>query len=39
MKIGIQDGRQGIIFDEKMTILPVDHHCVHKVGPIGSHIM
>ena len=25
----IQDGRQGLIFDEKMTILPVDHH-----GPI-----
>jgi hypothetical protein len=30
----IQDGRQGLIFDEKMTILPVDHHGGHKVGPI-----
>jgi hypothetical protein len=29
----IQDGRQGLIFDEKMTILPVDQHG-HKVGPI-----
>jgi hypothetical protein len=25
----IQDGRQGLIFDEKIIILPVDH----KVGP------
>ena len=30
----IQDGRQGLIFDEKMTILPVDHHVGHKTGPI-----
>ncbi len=30
----IQDGRQGLIFDEKMTVLPVDHHTDHKVGPI-----
>ena len=30
----IQDGRQGLIFDEKMTILPVDHHVGHKIGPI-----
>jgi hypothetical protein len=30
----IQDGRQGLIFDKKMTILPVDHHGDHKVGPI-----
>jgi hypothetical protein len=30
----IQDGRQGLIFDEKMTILHVDHHGGHKVGPI-----
>ncbi len=29
-----QDGRQGLIFDEKMTILPVYHHGGHKVGPI-----
>jgi hypothetical protein len=28
------DGCQGLIFDEKMTILPVDHHGGHKVGPI-----
>jgi hypothetical protein len=28
------DGRQGLIFDEKMTILPVAHHVGHKVGPI-----
>ncbi len=28
----IHDGRQGLIFDEKMTILPVDHHGDHKVG-------
>jgi hypothetical protein len=27
----IQDGRQGLIFDEKMTILPVGGH---KVGSI-----
>ena len=30
----IQDGHQGLIFDDKMTILPVDHHNGHKVGPI-----
>ena len=30
----IQDGRQGLIFDEKITILSVDHHSSHKVGPI-----
>ncbi len=30
----IQDGRQGLIFDEKIAILPVDHHNGHKVGPI-----
>jgi hypothetical protein len=30
----IQDGCQGLIFDEKMTILPVDHHVGHKIGPI-----
>jgi hypothetical protein len=29
----ILDGHQGLIFDEKMTILPVDHHSGHKVGP------
>jgi hypothetical protein len=23
---------QGLIFDEKITILPVDHHSGHKVG-------
>ena len=33
-KLEIQDGRQGLIFDEKMTILPVDHHVGHKIGPI-----
>jgi hypothetical protein len=33
VKIGIQDG-QGLTFDEKITILPVDHHSGHKVGPI-----
>jgi hypothetical protein len=31
----IQDGGQGLIFDEKMTILPVDHHGGHKVGTIS----
>jgi hypothetical protein len=30
----IQDGHQGLIFDEKMTILPVDPHGGYKVGPI-----
>jgi hypothetical protein len=30
----IQDGRQGLIFDEKITILPVAHHGGYKVGPI-----
>ncbi len=30
----IQDGRQGLIFYEQMTILPVDHHSGHKVGSI-----
>ncbi len=30
----IQDGCQGLIFDEKITILPVDHHSGHKVGSI-----
>jgi hypothetical protein len=30
----IQDGRQGLFFHEKMTILSVDHHGGHKVGPI-----
>ena len=25
---------KGLIFDEKITILPVDHHGGHKVGPI-----
>ena len=30
----IQDGLQGLIFDEKITILPLDHHGGHKVGPI-----
>ncbi len=29
----IQDDCQGLIFDEKMTFLPVDHHGGHKVGP------
>jgi len=29
-----QDGRQGLIFDEKMTILPIDHHGGHKIDPI-----
>ena len=29
-KSEIQDGRQGLIFDQKMTILPVGH----KIGPI-----
>ena len=29
-----QDGRQGLIFDEKMTILPVGYHVGHKIGPI-----
>jgi hypothetical protein len=33
----IQDGRQGLIFDEKITILPVDHGD-HKVGPNCFHI-
>jgi hypothetical protein len=32
----IQDGHQGIIFAKKMTIVPVDHHGDHKVGPIVS---
>ena len=31
---GKEFGRQGLIFDEKMTILAVDHHGDHKVGPI-----
>jgi hypothetical protein len=30
----IQDGCQGLIFHEKITILPVDHYGDHKVGPI-----
>ncbi len=30
----IQDGHQGLIFDEKNTILPVDYHSDQKVGPI-----
>ncbi len=30
----IQDGGQGGIFDGKVTILPVDKHSDHKVGPI-----
>jgi hypothetical protein len=30
----IQDGRQELIFDDKMTILPVNHHGDHKVGAI-----
>ncbi len=30
----IQDFRQGLIFDEKITIFPVDHHSGHKVGSI-----
>ena len=25
---------KGLIFDEKIIILPVDHHSGHKVGPI-----
>jgi hypothetical protein len=29
-----KDGRQGLIFDEKKIIMPVDHHIGHKVGPI-----
>jgi hypothetical protein len=33
-KSEIQDGHQGLIFDEKITIWPVDHHSDHKVGPI-----
>ena len=34
VKLIIQDGRQGLIFDEKITIFPVDHHVGHKIGPI-----
>jgi hypothetical protein len=31
----IQGGCQGLIFDEKITILPVDHPArIYKVGPI-----
>jgi hypothetical protein len=30
----IQDGRAGAHFRWKITILPVDHHGGHKVGPI-----
>jgi hypothetical protein len=42
VKIGIQEGCQGLIFDEKNKILLVDHHDDHDVGPIvfilGEHI-
>jgi hypothetical protein len=35
VKLEIQDGHQGLIFDDKMTILPVDHHHGgNRVGPI-----
>jgi hypothetical protein len=30
----IQDGHQGLIVDEKITILPIDHHGGHKVRTI-----
>jgi hypothetical protein len=30
--VKIQDGRQGLIFDEKITILPVDQHSGHILG-------
>jgi hypothetical protein len=33
--VKIENSRcQGLIFDEKITILPVDHHSGHKVGLI-----
>ena len=34
-KSEIQDGCQGLIFNDKMTILPFYHYGGHKVGPIG----
>jgi len=34
VKIGNSRWPTGADFDEKMTILPVDHHGEHKVGPI-----
>jgi hypothetical protein len=34
VKIGNSRWPPGLIFDEKMTILPVDHHSGHIVGPI-----
>ncbi len=34
MKIGNSRWPPGLIFYEKMTILPVDHHGYHKIGPI-----
>jgi hypothetical protein len=30
----IQNGHQGLIFDEKLTRLPIDHHSDHKIGPV-----
>jgi hypothetical protein len=34
VKIGNSRWQPGLIFDEKITLLPVDHHSGHKVGPI-----
>jgi hypothetical protein len=34
----IQDGHQGLIFDEKMTILPLDHHSGHIVFILSKNI-